>query len=67
MRMMFGGQTDSADFHYIGFNFEFLAGYMLAAGFSKVERVQSFGPFNDTSEYAPYGVPISLNVIAYKP
>ena len=67
MRMMFGGQTDKYDFHYFGWNFEFLNEYLTTAGFKKIERVKSFSIFNDTSDFAPYnGVPISLNVIAYK-
>jgi predicted SAM-dependent methyltransferase len=67
MRMMFGGQTDAADFHHIGLTFEFLSEYMGAAGFSRMERVAGFNLFNDTSSFAPYdNVPISLNVIVYK-
>ena len=67
MRMMFGGQTDEYDFHYFGWNFEFLEEYLTIAGFNKIEKVKSFSLFNDTSNFAPYsGVPISLNVIAYK-
>ena len=66
MRMMFGGQTDEYDFHYFGWNFEFLNDYLMSSNFSKVERVNSFGLFEDTSNYKPYGFPISLNVIAYK-
>ena len=66
MRMMFGGQTDEFDFHYFGWNLEFLKEYLLIAGFTKIERVKSFSIFNDTSDFAPYGAPISLNVIAYK-
>ena len=66
MRMMFGGQTDEFDYHYFGWNYEFLNSYLIEAGFKKNERVKSFNLFNDTSDYAPYGPPISLNVIAYK-
>lgn len=66
MRMMFGGQVNSADFHYIGLNYEFLQDYLGMAGFSACQRVPLFGIFNDTSNFAPYGEPISLNVIAYK-
>lgn len=66
MRMMFGGQVNSADFHYIGLNYEFLQDYLGMAGFSACQRVPLFGIFNDTSKFAPYGEPISLNVIAYK-
>jgi len=66
MRMMFGGQTDEHDYHYFGWNFLFMRDFLIESGFKKVERVKSFSIFNDTSDYAPYGVPISLNVIAYK-
>ena len=66
MRMMFGGQTDEFDYHYFGWNYEFLNSYLIEAGFKKNERVKSFNLFNDTSDFAPYGPPISLNVIAYK-
>ena len=67
MRMMFGGQTDKYDYHYFGWNYEFLNDFLIESGFKKIERVKSFGLFNDTSDYAPYNnVPISLNVIAYK-
>lgn len=66
MRMMFGGQTTPADFHYIGLNEEFLRDYLTTAGFTGIRRVESFGLFNDTSDFAPYGVRISLNLVAYK-
>lgn len=65
MRMMFGGQVDPWDFHYIGLNFEILSNYLSASGFTTCKRVDAFGFFDDTSSFAPYGVPISLNVIAY--
>lgn len=67
MRMMFGGQIDPYDFHYFGWNFEFMNNFLKEAGFEKIERVKSFSLFDDTSDYAPYGpVKISLNIIAYK-
>jgi SAM-dependent methyltransferase len=66
MRMMFGGQIDSYDFHYIGWNQEFLEHYLKEAGFSQAVRVQSFGIFDDTSNFAPYGEAISLNMIAIR-
>jgi len=66
MRMMFGGQIDEFDFHYFGWNMLFLKDYLEVAGFKKIEKVKSFSLFKDTSDYSPYGVPISLNVIAYK-
>jgi len=67
MRMMFGGQIDEFDFHYFGWNLQFLKDYLSSAGFKKIEKVKFFSIFNDTSNYAPYNeVPISLNIIAYK-
>ena len=66
MRMIFGGQVDNFDYHYFGWNYEFMYDYLSAAGFSKINRVSSFGLFNDTSDFKPYGFPISLNVIAIK-
>ena len=66
MRMMFGGQVDEFDYHYFGWNYEFLTTYLLEAGFKTNERVKTFDIFNDTSSFAPYGPLISLNVIAYK-
>ena len=66
MRMMFGGQVDENDFHFFGWNFIFLRDYLTKAGFSKISRVNSFGLFEDTSDYKPYGFLISLNVIATK-
>ena len=66
MRMIFGGQVDDYDYHYFGWNYEFMSDYLRDAGFLKVNKVGSFGLFNDTSDYKPYGFPISLNVIAFK-
>ena len=66
MRMIFGGQTDEFDFHYFGWNMSFIEYFFKEAGFKKIERVKSFSLFKDTSEFLFYGVPISLNVIAYK-
>jgi len=66
MRMIFGGQVDSHDFHTMGFNEQFLRELLMQAGFSQVLRVPKFGLFEDTSEFKPYGFSISLNVIAIK-
>ncbi len=66
MGMMFGGQIDDFDYHYAGWTQEFLFDYLGQAGFSEGKRVETFGLFNDTSDYRPYGFPISLNVIAIK-
>ncbi len=66
MRIMFGGQEDSFDFHYFGWNQAFLYQYLQQAGFSGADRVDSFGLFSDSSNDKPFGFPISLNVIAIK-
>ena len=66
MRVMFGGQIDEYDFHYFGWNIEFMKNFLTKAGFKKIERVKSFSMFKDTSDLAPFGPPISLNIIAYK-
>ena len=66
MRMIFGGQMDDYDFHYFGWNFDFMKHFLSIAGFPKCEKVESFGLFNDTSNFKPYGFFISLNIIAYK-
>ena len=67
IRMIFGGQTDQYDFHYFGWDFLLLSGLLKNVGFKDIEKVKSFSIFqNDTSDYAPYGEPISLNLIAKK-
>jgi predicted SAM-dependent methyltransferase len=66
MRMMFGGQIDEYDYHKVGLNFEFLNNYLIEAGYTNIQKVDEFKIFNDTSSYKPYGVFISLNVIAEK-
>ena len=66
MRMMFGGQIDEFDYHYFGWNMLLMEYFLKDAGFKKIERVKSFSLFDDTSEFSFYGVPISLNVIAFK-
>ncbi|HXC58113.1 MAG TPA: methyltransferase domain-containing protein [Steroidobacteraceae bacterium] len=66
MRMMFGGQVDVNDYHYFGWTFEFLGQSLHDAGFVDIQRVESFGLFDDTSDFAPYGFPISLNMVAIK-
>jgi predicted SAM-dependent methyltransferase len=66
MRMAFGGQMDDHDYHYVGLSYEILSRYLFNAGFSRVERVKSFGLFDDSSLIEVRGEPISLNVVAYK-
>jgi len=66
LKMIFGGQTDEYDFHYFGWNFGFLKSALEKAKFTKIEKVINFNLFEDTSNYKPYGFPISLNIIAFK-
>lgn len=66
MTMIYGGQVDEYDFHYTGFNGVFMQHFLNQAGFSSIQRVDTFGIFNDTSDYSPFGFRISLNVIATK-
>jgi radical SAM superfamily enzyme YgiQ (UPF0313 family)/predicted SAM-dependent methyltransferase len=66
MRMLFGGHVDKHDYHVVGLNEEFLAHFLGQAGFTAIQRVTSFGLFNDTSEKLFKGIAISLNVVATK-
>ena len=66
MRMIMGGQTNPYDYHKVAFTFEFMQMFLGQAGFKTLKRVQSHGVFDDTSDFTPYGVRISLNVEAYK-
>ena len=66
LRMIYGGQIDQDDFHYFGYNFDLLKDFLKDAGFQKIEKVENFNLFDDTSNYKPYGFPISLNVICEK-
>jgi len=67
MMMIFGGQIDSHDFHYVGLDQALLAGTLQHVGFVDIARVEDFGLFDDTSRMKYLGVPISLNVVARKP
>ena len=66
MRMIFGGHIDQYDYHYVGLDVDILSSYLGQAGFRKLEKVEDFGVFKDTSLFRVAGVPISLNVIAFK-
>ncbi len=66
MRMIFGGQIDDHDFHFFGWNQSFLFNFLTQANFTNLKRVESFNLFQDTSDYKPFGFPISLNVMAAK-
>lgn len=67
MRMLFGGQSNHADFHKVGLTEAFLHDYLLAAGFVDVARTTSFQLFEDSSTLVYKGRPISLNLSARKP
>ena len=67
IRMIFGGQTDENDFHYFGWDFELLSSLLKNIGFKDIKKVDKHSIFNnDTSDYAPHGELISLNLIAEK-
>ncbi len=66
MRMMFGGQIDAFDFHYVGLTDEFLVDMLGPLGFSDIYRVPEFGLFKDTSSMLFKGVAISLNMVAVR-
>ncbi len=66
MRMMFGGHVDRYDYHQVGLDVSFLAGFLDEAGFVNLQRSGPFGFFQDTSNMFFAGVPISLNIIAEK-
>jgi predicted SAM-dependent methyltransferase len=68
MRMIFGGHVDPYDYHLVGLNEEFLADFLLTAGFTDLRRVKGpFGLFHDTSAMLFKDVPISLNLTCRKP
>lgn len=64
MRMMFGGHMDAYDYHKVGIEEHYLAYCLRTAGFVTPTRVESFGLFQDGSEFVAFGTRISLNVIA---
>ena len=66
MRMMFGGHTDQYDYHYVGLDIDILTAFLGQAKFHKFKLVEDLGVFKDTSLLRVAGVPISLNVIAFK-
>jgi predicted SAM-dependent methyltransferase len=64
MRMMFGGQIDQHDFHFVGLNAEFMVSFLSDAGFKELHKLSEFGMFDDTSSQRFAGVLISLNIVA---
>ena len=67
LRMIFGGQVNRDDFHYLGFNEELLTSCLQKSGFSDISRIDDFGLFDDCSSLIFRNKPISLNVCARKP
>ncbi len=67
MRMMFGGHINEHDYHQTGFNMLILSAYLEPAGFAEIRRVKDFGLFRDSSTLTLEGIPISLNVEAWRP
>ena len=66
MQFMFGGQMDAADFHRVGLYEELATTLLQQAGFTGIERVDTFGVFNDASSQKFRGRLISLNLAARK-
>lgn len=66
MRLLFGRQEDGQQFNQVGLNSSFLQNYLVEAGFSSFEHVESFGLFEDVSEFRVDSVRISLNLIVMK-
>ena len=66
MRLAFGGQMDEHDFHRVGLTYELLSQFLLQTGFSRVERVDGFDLFQDSSSIEYLNEKISVNVVAYK-
>lgn len=64
MWMMFGAHADAYDYHYAGFNADYLGSVLAEAGFTNIQRVLDFGLFKDTSTMIFLGVPISVNLVA---
>lgn len=66
MRLMFGRQDDEQDFNHVGLNADFVLDFLRTAGFAQVEHVESFGVFNDVSDFRANGILVSLNLVAVK-
>lgn len=66
MRIIFGGQTNHYDVHYVGFDYEILGSYLQQVGFSTIEQVSEFNLFSDCSSIRILDTLISLNVVVTK-
>jgi predicted SAM-dependent methyltransferase len=66
MCMMFGGQKDPYDFHYVGIWDGYLADLLAEVGFREIYRVDRLGLFHDDSEVRFNDMLISLSMVAVK-
>lgn len=66
MRLMFGEQATPADFNCVGLNEGFMRSYLNDVGVASIERVVSFGIFDDKSNLKIGDTPISLNLVIKK-
>lgn len=69
--LIYGGQKDQYDFHKTGFNYSWLKFLLENAGFNNVKRYHADDYFmkdieDNSKANAPFGVDISVNVVAYK-
>jgi len=53
--MIFGGQMDAFDHHKVGFDWSILRGFLLAAGFSSVQRVDQIDKVSCRARAPPAG------------
>ena len=66
MRLMYGDHDHEHDVHKVGLSTELIGYFIRRAGFARMRRVRSFGLFRDSSELVLCGMPVSLNLIAWK-
>lgn len=66
MRIIYGGQLNKYDFHYVGLYESLLFKLLRKADFTYIKRVDLLNIFNDTSSFRIREQLISLNVIATK-
>ncbi len=66
MRLMFGNHILQEGESNVGLTYEFVSGFLNAAGFASLSRVGSFELFDDLSEKQFFGIPLALNVEAVK-
>lgn len=67
LHYIFGTQTSPREQHRTGFDETSLTAMLRDAGFTDIERVDTFGLFVDSSEHRYLDRPISLNLKAVKP